>query len=241
MGVVEGRTKHVRLPLSPRHLGSARAVGEVVTQHILLTGAGFSRNWGGWLVAEAFEYLLGHPLIDDGLRTLLWKHKDPGFEAAVDELRTKPRSDQERKLDSAIRDMFKHMNEKFADRGYLDFYIESPVTELLDKCDAIFTLNQDLLLEQLYRNDASSMLERPWHMPGMEPKSQPPGTAIKDVTEWREMSEFAVVADSRPYFKLHGSSNWIDTRSGKPLLIIGGHKPQAINRHPILKWSHKQF
>jgi hypothetical protein len=25
----------------------------------MLTGAGFSRNWGGWLADEAFEYLLG--------------------------------------------------------------------------------------------------------------------------------------------------------------------------------------
>jgi hypothetical protein len=25
----------------------------------LLTGAGFSRNWDGWLADEAFEYLLG--------------------------------------------------------------------------------------------------------------------------------------------------------------------------------------
>ena len=28
---------------------------------VLLTGAGFSRNWGGWLAIEAFEYLLGCP------------------------------------------------------------------------------------------------------------------------------------------------------------------------------------
>jgi hypothetical protein len=27
--------------------------------YILLTGAGFSCNWGGWLADEAFEYLLG--------------------------------------------------------------------------------------------------------------------------------------------------------------------------------------
>ena len=27
--------------------------------YILLTGAGFSRNWGGWLASEAFEYLIG--------------------------------------------------------------------------------------------------------------------------------------------------------------------------------------
>jgi hypothetical protein len=29
--------------------------------HYLLTGAGFSYNWGGWLASEAFEYLLGAP------------------------------------------------------------------------------------------------------------------------------------------------------------------------------------
>ena len=28
---------------------------------ILRTGAGFSRNWGGWLASETFEYLLGSP------------------------------------------------------------------------------------------------------------------------------------------------------------------------------------
>jgi hypothetical protein len=33
--------------------------------YYLLTGAGFSRNWGGWLANEAFEYLLGAPEIDD--------------------------------------------------------------------------------------------------------------------------------------------------------------------------------
>ena len=33
--------------------------------HQLLTGAGFSRNWGGWLANEAFEYLLGVPEVDE--------------------------------------------------------------------------------------------------------------------------------------------------------------------------------
>jgi hypothetical protein len=41
--------------------------------HILLTGAGFSRNWGGWLATEAFEYLLGAVEVDDQLRHLLWQ------------------------------------------------------------------------------------------------------------------------------------------------------------------------
>jgi len=51
---------------------------------ILLTGAGFSYNWGGWLASEAFEYLLGAPELDDFCRDLLWTHKDTGgFEKAL--------------------------------------------------------------------------------------------------------------------------------------------------------------
>ena len=45
---------------------------------ILLTGAGFSHNWGGWLASEAFEYLLGCTEIDQGTRQLLWASRDEG-------------------------------------------------------------------------------------------------------------------------------------------------------------------
>jgi len=44
----------------------------------LLTGAGFSRNWGSWLANEAFEYLLGCEEIDNLLRHKLWQSKTSG-------------------------------------------------------------------------------------------------------------------------------------------------------------------
>lgn len=53
-------------------------------KNILLLGV--SRNWGGWLAAEAFEYLLGDPIImqDNTLKVLLWKYQKEGsgFEGA---------------------------------------------------------------------------------------------------------------------------------------------------------------
>ena len=55
----------------------------------LLLGAGFSRNWGGWLADEAFEYFLGCPEVvrDPALTLLLWRHQaQGGFEAALAEL-----------------------------------------------------------------------------------------------------------------------------------------------------------
>jgi hypothetical protein len=57
--------------------------------HYLLTGAGFSANWGGWVASEAFEYLLGTPEImaDTQLRDPLWKYQAAGgFEDALAEL-----------------------------------------------------------------------------------------------------------------------------------------------------------
>ena len=42
---------------------------------VLLLGAGFTRNWGGWLASEVFEYLLGSPEIDDNLCRLLLHYK----------------------------------------------------------------------------------------------------------------------------------------------------------------------
>ncbi len=53
---------------------------------VLLLGAGFSRNWGGWLASEAFEYLLGCPEISRNphLQNLLWRNQTlGGFENAL--------------------------------------------------------------------------------------------------------------------------------------------------------------
>jgi hypothetical protein len=61
-------------------------------RYLLLTGAGFSRNWGGWLADEAFEYLLGCAEITPFIRSQLWKTKGLklGFEDTLRELRDIP-------------------------------------------------------------------------------------------------------------------------------------------------------
>src|SRR5262245_52500715 len=88
--------------------------------HILLTGAGFSRNWGGWLADEAFEYLLGCSRVSS---ELLWRYKgNGGFEAALSELqlesgkagRSVALLNEFTDFDAAVRGMFADMNEAFA-------------------------------------------------------------------------------------------------------------------------------
>jgi len=231
---------------------------------ILLTGAGFSRNWGGWLADEAFEYLLGHPKIDDGLRQLLWRHKGKGgFEAAVDEQRTEtiranpypmmgvssnvPMLGHSQQLDEAIQGMFADMNKAFFEMHAMKFdeFPNYPMMHFLAGFDAIFTLNLDLLMEYHYRAGDPSLppWHKRWHMPGMERTAEAPDTAIRYVEQWRPMnsSKFALDKNRQPYFKLHGSSNWIDTVNGQPMLVIGGKKATEIGRHKILTWNYQQF
>ena len=129
---------------------------------ILLLGAGFSRNWGGWLAPEAFEYLLGCPQVDAPLRSLLWKYKrQGGFEDALAHLqdefaRRRDPGTTERlaKLQNAILQMFNAMDQGFAE--IRDFEPQNARPYTVASCfawfDAIFTLNQDLLMERHYLN-----------------------------------------------------------------------------------------
>src|SRR5258708_7026318 len=140
---------------------------------ILLTGAGFSRNWGGWLANEAFEYLLGVPDIDDQVRHQLWsdKSRGGGFEDSLAEFQQRGDERRLRGFDAAIVGMFNEMNQafsntKFEPQTHNDYLVRS----FLVRFDAIFSLNQDLLLEHHYLDDNVSLSQfrrwSGWQIPG---------------------------------------------------------------------------
>lgn len=221
--------------------------------YVLLLGAGFSRNWRGWLASEAFEYLLGCRQVDEGLKALLWKHKrGGGFEAALAELQDEhfARNATEPEpllanLQSAILQMLKDMDVAFNGVQFeFQSEIEYLVQSFLVRFDAIFTLNQDLLLERHYLNGNVELSRRwdGWHIPGMK-RSGGVGSALgnPNLGTWEpHPSDFNVSPRLQPYFKLHGSINWIASGS-EELLVLGGNKHSIIDRHPILKWSHEKF
>jgi hypothetical protein len=150
--------------------------------NLLLLGAGFSRNWGGWLATEAFEYLLGCPEVasNPSLASLLWRHQPQGgFEAALAELQLNysrdPRSGEAALmgLQAAVSRMFDDMNGALMETTGWEFqnHIERTVGTFLTRFDAIFTLNQDVLLEHYYMNDNIALTgKKKWagaQLPGM--------------------------------------------------------------------------
>jgi hypothetical protein len=217
---------------------------------LLLTGAGFSYNWGGPLASDVFSALLADKDLDDHTRDLLF---DSGgaFETVLADLQlsTDP-TDQKRHdaLITAVAGIFHGMNNTFM---HVQFEFENPpsvqhsMTSFLSRFHAIFTLNQDALLEQHY----NPMLGPPnnWghlQLPGMRfmPPFQPSGARQDKFALMEPHPPFGTFGSgAQLYVKLHGSVNWVESNMGKRILIMGGQKAVSIGRYPILTWYHDEF
>jgi SIR2-like domain len=215
---------------------------------ILLLGAGFSFNWNGRLAGEVTNDLMSHLQGDDYLLDLLHRKN---FEDALSLLQTDYRASGKgedelrlRTFQAALSRVFDDMNRSFQSRQF-DFSsdVSRKVAKFLIGFDAIFTLNQDLLLELHYRNDDVAIWHgtrwQGWEMPGLRPL---PVTDHynRASNKWRPEQPFQSNARRQPYYKLHGSSGWL-TDDGQPLLVIGRDKTGTIALHPILHWTYQQF
>jgi len=108
-------------------------------------------------------------------------------------------------------------------------------------------LNQDLLLERHYLDGNISLSEfRKWdggQIPGIKALHAAPyfdPNLEKVQLRTPDPANFVVPPRMQPYFKLHGSSNWL-SENGDRLLIMGGNKAVEINQYPLLNWYHQQF
>jgi hypothetical protein len=222
----------------------------------LLIGAGFSRNWGGWLADEAFEYLLGDQDVVQSpkLKGLLWKYQGQGgFEVALAELRQMAKRDPAEQpnmlaLESAVLRMFAAMNSGYGSHAFefSDSLLDRrPLQAFLGRFSAIFSLNQDLLLERHYlanKNNAYAFEGwTNWQLPGMQPvpSGEDPSVYPAALGLWRPSGSFDLGIE-QPLFKIHGSSNW-RTRDAKEMVILGGGKKDAISRYPVLEWYFREF
>jgi hypothetical protein len=228
----------------------------VMSQHLLLTGAGFSKNWGGWLATEAFEYLLGVPELQQSpeVMGLLWDHhRTGGFEGALAALQTAakqspdPYKPQLVILQAAVRKMFADMNAAFLGRSVA---LGPGAAEFLVRFDAIFTLNQDMLLERRYSHSGQFPAgggPKGWSgatLPGVRSPftNFDPDPVRWQNERWRVEPELPKPGvGPQPIFKLHGSSQWYRDDDQDGVLVLGGAKAGAIASDPLLRWYLEEF
>lgn len=227
--------------------------------HILLTGAGFTRNWGGWLSNEVFEYLLGCPEMNADILAHLWKSKNSnqGFEHTLQALREEHVKANETRTEENIRlfermieGMFNSMNNGFLQVLFDPTFnpnkiggTEGFIGQFLSDFEAIFTLNQDCFLELQYStrnlNHVSNGRWRDLYSPGLK-KIQINGQNYGPPGLFEPASKDYQLEPSRqPYFKLHGSCNW---RAGDAtMLIMGGDKAPSIDKNFLLRSYRDRF
>ena len=142
---------------------------------------------------------------------------------------------------NALRGTFTLMNAHFAERGQLEF--EKPELfgrEFLTRFDAIFTLNQDLLLELLYATPMP--LARPHELNSINfPGMVPHGDWMHDpLVVWTPSGDFA-----QPHhcscIKMHGSTNWFERQRELPIMILGDAQNGAIDASPVLRFYRDEF
>lgn len=130
----------------------------MTSNHILLTGAGFSKNWGGWLAAELWAVILSHPKIqiNENLKEIIWKYRDGGFEEIFEDerVRTLYLKDYTEAVTESLLEMHRALktsrqtlrgNEQRSNRPSRIFF-----SQIIPKFHSIFTLNQDLFFESLH-------------------------------------------------------------------------------------------
>ncbi len=216
---------------------------------VLLLGAGFSKNWHGALAADVTSHLMSRFQSDAHLLALLNKQNFEDVLARIqgDYLRSRTVEHEARltAFQAEVSEIFDRMNKQFqAQQFEFSNDVARSFGKFLTGFDAIFTLNQDLLLELLYRNENVALWYntpwRGWEMPNLRalPLTDPFNRAS---AKWSPKQQpFQSNRNMQPYYKLHGSSGWL-TEEGKPLLVIGRDKTGTIAHHPILHWTYQQF
>ena len=138
--------------------------------------------------------------------------------------------------------LFHRLNLALLDKKFeFSDFVHYQVGRFLQRFDAIFSLNQDLLLECHYHERFPPGGK--WSgaiVAGMKPK--PLGNDHYGALDkiWVPTGDFNLPRRMQPLVKLHGSMNW-QADSGERILIMDNAKSGAINSFPVLRQSHDFF
>jgi len=229
-----------------------------VKKSILLTGAGFSESFGGYLSSQMWAAIFNQPKISDFPRLQQCFRENVDFEAVYDTVlypkRSGPRlnNDEKNAFKDALLKSYQDMERKtYRSRAEArltcEYFLKRFAGSASGEHGFIFTLNQDLLIERYL--DFPESLDSLWprlRLPGVKlPKDIPYDKAIEIILPNRaavEKLESNFWEDKTPclsYVKLHGSYCWY-SRQGA-VMVIGNQKSRIIKNEPLLVWYLKLF
>ncbi|HEY4186384.1 MAG TPA: SIR2 family protein [Polyangia bacterium] len=219
------------------------------TRHVLLTGAGFTHNFGAPLADGVWNLLLAHPAVEKTPRVRALLLQNQNFEDAYHLIENGAEfSPSERTaIEAAVRDAYDHIDAILREwrlsgsspypvnvYGLQNFIARFSGT--VAEPGLFFTLNQDLFVERHYYNGSRPSLPGIQHHP--EWFSANWCHAEQTAGHRRIVPASAVPSDLIAgkgflYVKLHGSQNWYSS-SGRQRMVIGRYKTEQIANEPLL-------
>lgn len=217
---------------------------------IILTGAGFSKNFGGFLGSEMWSLIFNEPSLHryPKLRALLLNDFD--YESVYYTVTNSPSySDEEKKVfKEALERAYEVLDDRLGgwvmngdNPSSLNTYSNGGLGSLLGlKCNEqspqkfIFTLNQDLLLERLYGYHsacAPAFLSTLYSHRGKLLKKD--FVRLPEINSLGNFDSDLGAYSGSVYIKLHGSYGWLSS-SGESRMIVGKTKKDDIKNEPLL-------
>lgn len=226
------------------------------TETMLLTGAGFTKTFGGYLGSEMWAAILNQPEVqhDPALRKCMFGAEGLNYEAAYNKVQESDEFTAEQKscFTSAVLRAYEQMDDIIRLRRVQPAFNSRFWIRRFGGSDNprsrgfFFTLNQDLFIERFYRNDGDSgtQLTLPgvysdeWFKDGgaFKPVDLPTSGKLEIVQQkfWEKGHGRFV------YIKLHGSYRW-RSQDGSDVMVIGYGKEGKIEKEPLLRWYMSLF
>lgn len=239
-----------------------------IARNILLTGAGFTYNFGGFLTEQMWSIIFNHPLVQRQTAVREWMLNlafGYNYEAIYHSiLRVSPKlsgkefSEEDKEaIKVATFVAYRRLDELLCRVRFSGGFIDKVKLshDLIDKFSSnnsehnyFFTLNQDLFMERYHDSHPKAI-----SLPGV---TRVPALADGFKRD-RELTEedFLTLYDENKmeatksafpspiechYVKLHGSLNW-RSFDGSDAMVIGDRKEEQINKEPLLKWYFEIF
>ncbi len=239
-----------------------------MSKTILLTGAGFTHNFGGLLAEGMWAIIFNHPEVQKQAYVRKLMIEDFDYESIYHKVLKANRIEGIfGKEDTSAEDKVAIRAAVFEAYRHLDNRILSPsspcpniykVNELIERFASdrseksfFFTLNQDLFIERWFDPSAKC---KPFSYPGINGMIPSRASGIKKRSPL-ERKDFirlpnekdiveakSVFASSKDfyYIKLHGSYGW-NSSDGSDTLVIGQDKADSIAKEPLLSWYLEIF
>ncbi len=229
------------------------------TKNVLLTGAGFTRDFGGYLASEMWAVIFRQPEVRryPSLRKRMLERLD--YEALYHEVLSSESysTDEKLSLTKAIRNAYEEMHEIICQGADLkrNNTAAAVCRAFIAQFDGsghergfFFTLNQDLFLERFYQQ--ASLVKIPglghpkWfngELPSMLTDEDLVRLPDESRIEKFRANFWSKSSECFAYVKLHGSYGWRSSQDGSDVMVIGHEKLGSIEKEPLLKWYLSLF